>query len=153
MSLHALMKKISSSDDKLKTKKFLEKENSKNNYSNIILKKENEININFNEKKKKESSEEKICKTEDIFINKSPSKSHNDKSGILNNHKKNLYSEQITRKYFTIINNLIYIIKFHINLEYLKITISLDFMQNRCFMSRIQKFSNIENNILYLEKS
>ena len=97
--------RISSSDDKLKTKKFLEKENSKNNYSNIILKKENEININFNEKKKKESSEEKICKTEDIFINKSPSKSHNDKSGILNNHKKNLYSEQITRKYFTIINN------------------------------------------------
>jgi len=41
-----------------------------------------------------------ICKNQEIFIAKSPNKNNKKE----NNHKKNLFSEQITRKYFTIIN-------------------------------------------------
>ena len=84
------------------------KDSFKTNYSNNFLKKENEIAINFNEKKKNNTlnllQKEEICKTEDIFIEKSPTKSHKNTPEKLNTHRKNLFSEQITRKYFTIIN-------------------------------------------------
>ena len=81
----------------------------KNNYDYNILRMENEITINYSEKKKSRKStfleKEEICKNQEIFIEKSPIKNKKDLNENLNKHKKNLFSEQITRKYFTIINN------------------------------------------------
>ena len=81
----------------------------KKNYDYNILKKENEITINYSEKKKNRKNtfleKEEICKSQEIFIEKSPIKNKKDENENLNKHKKNLFSEQITRKYFTIINN------------------------------------------------
>ena len=81
----------------------------KKKYDYNILKKENEITINYSEKKKNRKNtfleKEEICKSQEIFIEKSPIKNKKDENENLNKHKKNLFSEQITRKYFTIINN------------------------------------------------
>jgi len=67
------------------------------------LKKENEVTINYSERKQKRKNNlfknDIICKNQEIFIAKSPVKNK-----MENNHRKNLFSEQITRKYFTIIN-------------------------------------------------
>ena len=69
------------------------------------MKKENEVIINYSEKKEKRKNNlfnnDIICKNQEIFIDKFPAKNKEKQ----NKHKKNLFSEQITRKYFTIINN------------------------------------------------
>jgi len=69
------------------------------------LKKENEVIINYSEKKEKKKNNlfknDIICKNQEIFIEKSPVRNKEKE----NKHRKNLFSEQITRKYFTIIND------------------------------------------------
>ena len=107
-----IMKNKIPSNDLKKNNQLNSESNSpihKSNYDYNILKKENEITINYSEKKKSRKSifleKEEICKNQEIFIEKSPNKNKKDINENLNKHKNNLFSEQITRKYFTIINN------------------------------------------------
>ena len=100
-------KKIALNQKTIKSKLYNESKtpSPKKYYDNNDLKKENEVIINYSEKKEKRKNNlfknDIICKNQEIFIEKSPVRNKEKE----NKHRKNLFSEQITRKYFTIINN------------------------------------------------
>ena len=98
-------------DKQVKTKINLEINTHKHNKSFDIkdLKKKSEVMINYSEKKQTKKNKifqnEEIVKNQEIFIEKSPIKDKIQNFEILKKHQKNLYSEQITNNYFTIINH------------------------------------------------
>ena len=101
-----IQKKIALNPKTIKSRLYQESKtpSPKKYYDYNDLKKENEVMINYSEKKQKRKNNlfknDIICKNQEIFIAKSPDKNNKKE----NNHRKNLFSEQITRKYFTIIN-------------------------------------------------
>ena len=100
-----IQKKIPLNPKTIKSRLYQESKtpSPKKYYDYNDLKKENEVTMNYSEKKQKTKNSlfknDIICKNQEIFIAKSPVKNKKE-----NNHRKNLFSEQITRKYFTIIN-------------------------------------------------
>ena len=104
--------KIISNGKRIKTESDLDSfsPNKKSNFDYSIIKRENEITINYSEKNKTRKSKffgkEEICKDQEIFIEKSTIKNDLGKNEKLTTHHKNLSTDQITRKYFTIIGDI-----------------------------------------------